>query len=459
MLENKKFYIQTQGCQMNEYDSDKLGDVLKYNLKMTRTSTPNDADLLFLNTCSIREKAQEKVFHQLGRWKKIKNDRPDILIAVGGCVATQEGDNIKTRSPEVDIIFGPQTIHRLPKMIKDLYKNKSKVEIDISFPEIEKFDFLPSSQKKTPSAYLSIMEGCSKYCTFCVVPYTRGEEVNRRFDDVLYEAFNLSKLGTREIVLLGQNVNAYQSYNHNQEKVSFSDLIRHISYIDGISRIRHTTSHPIDFSEDLIREYMNPKLANNLHLPVQSGSDTILARMKRKHTVLEYKSIIKKIRKYRPDIHLTSDFIIGYPGETDYEFTQTMEFIAELNFSDAYSFIYSPRPGTPAASEKDDVSFEIKKRRLNELQALIKEQSLKFSSKMLGTMQKVLVEGISVKKTNEVTGRSFNNKVINFPADKSLIGTFVEVLVTEVKGNTLYGEISTNQFHKKLDEKRVTVAN
>ncbi len=442
---------------MNEYDSDKLDDVLQHNLKMIRTSRPEDADLLFLNTCSIREKAQEKVFHQLGRWKKIKNNKPDLLIAVGGCVATQEGDNIKSRSPQVDIIFGPQTIHRLPKMIKDLYENKSKVEIDISFPEIEKFDYLPSSEKKTPSAYLSIMEGCSKYCTFCVVPYTRGEEVNRRFDDILYEAYNLSKLGTKEIILLGQNVNAYKSCNHNNEHMSFSDLIRYISHIEGISRIRHTTSHPIDFSEDLIEEYKNPKLANNLHLPVQSGSDTILSRMKRKHTVLEYKSIIKKIRKHRPEIHLTSDFIVGYPGETEYEFLQTMEFIAELDFSDAYSFIYSPRPGTPAAFERDDVSFDVKKKRLNELQNLIREQSIRFSSKMLGTAQKVLIEGRSIKNDSEFTGRADNNKVINFPANKNLIGTFANILVTEVKGNTLYGEVLEDQVLEKTDYKRAQV--
>ena len=439
MLENKKFFIKTHGCQMNEYDSDKLTDVLKVNLKMIETKEPQDADLLLLNTCSIREKAQEKVFHQLGRWKKLKDKKPGMLIAVGGCVASQEGKGIKSRAPSVDIIFGPQTIHRIPKMIKELYSLDIKTAIDVSFPEIEKFDYLPTSDKKAPSAYLSIMEGCSKYCTFCVVPYTRGEEFNRRFDDIINEAIQLSAQGAREIILLGQNVNAYKSNDYKNNPVALSDLIRYISHIDGIDRIRYTTSHPIDFSQDLINEYKNLKLANNLHLPIQSGSDLILSKMKRKHTVLEYKSIIRKIRNIRPDIHLSSDFIVGYPGETNYEFQKTLDFISELNFSDAYSFIYSPRPGTPAAQEIDDLSDKVKSDRLNELKDLIKQQSMSYSKKMIGKTERVLVEGISLKRGNEVFGRTDNNKVINFSGDRELIGEFVDVRIDEMRTNTLHG--------------------
>ncbi len=449
MLENKKFFIQTQGCQMNEYDSDRLGDVLQHNLKMMETNNPEDADMLLLNTCSIREKAQEKVFHQLGRWKKLKIKKPNLLIAVGGCVASQEGKKIRSRSPEVDIIFGPQTIHRLPKMIENIVYKRKKIDIDINFPEIEKFYYLPFYTKSAPTACLSIMEGCSKYCTFCVVPYTRGEEVNRRFDDILYEANSLIKLGAKEITLLGQNVNAYRSLNNKKQHVSFSDLIRYISHIKGIERIRYSTSHPVDFTDDLIQEHHNTKLANNLHLPVQSGSDFILSRMKRKHTVLEYKNIIKKVRKIRPDINLTSDFIVGYPGESDYQFQQTLDFIEELNFSNAYSFIYSPRPGTPASFEKDDISMDIKKKRLKNLQELIKNQSLSYAKKMLDTKQRVLVEGISVKRNNELYGRSDNNKVINFNAGTKHIGDFVDIYITEVRLNSLYGEVIDTVEKKK----------
>ena len=439
MLENKKFFIKTHGCQMNVYDSDKLTDVLKVNLKMIETNDPKDADLLLLNTCSIREKAQEKVFHQLGRWKKIKDNKPDILIAVGGCVASQEGKNIKSRAPSVDIIFGPQTIHRIPKMIKELSSPDIKTTVDVSFPEIEKFDYLPTSDKKSPSAYLSIMEGCSKYCTFCVVPYTRGEEFNRRFDDIINEAIQLSIQGTSEITLLGQNVNAYKSNDHDGNPVGLSDLIRYISHIDGIDRIRYTTSHPIDFSQELISEYKNPKLANSLHLPIQSGSDLILSKMKRKHTVLEYKSIIKKVREIRPDIHLSSDFIVGYPGESNYEFQKTLDFISELNFSDAYSFIYSPRPGTPAAQEFDDLSDKIKSDRLKELKDLVKQQSSSYSEKMVGKIERVLVEGVSLKRNTEIFGRTDNNKVINFSGDRKLISKFVDVRIDEMRVNTLHG--------------------
>ncbi|MFL2559766.1 MAG: tRNA (N6-isopentenyl adenosine(37)-C2)-methylthiotransferase MiaB [Gammaproteobacteria bacterium] len=445
MLETKKFFIKTQGCQMNEYDSDKLGDILKHNLNMVETDKYEEADLLFLNTCSIREKAQEKVFHQLGRWKKLKNKNPNILIAVGGCVASQEGKKLRSRSPQVDIIFGPQTIHRLPKMIKEVYSSQTKTSIDVSFPEIEKFDYLPSSNKKTPSAYLSIMEGCSKYCTFCVVPYTRGEEVNRRFDDILFEASLLSKKGARELVLLGQNVNAYKSTKNNGNMVGLAELIRHISYIDGIERIRYTTSHPIDFSDDLIDEYRNPKLANNLHLPVQSGSDIILSKMKRKHTILEFKRIIKKVREIRPDINLTSDFIVGYPGETDYDFQQTLDLIEDLKFSDAYSFIYSARPGTPASYEADGVKIETKIKRLEKLKDLVKKQSAEFSKSMVGRKETVLVEGISVKRDSELFGRSNNNKIINFAGSKNLIGQFVDIKITELRANTLHGNLLENR--------------
>ena len=333
-------------------------------------------------------------------------------------------------------------------MIEDVISKKEKVKIDISFPEIEKFDFLPSSKKKSPSAYVSIMEGCSKYCTFCVVPYTRGEEVNRRFDDIIFEVSNLSKLGAKEIILLGQNVNAYKSQNYTKDKMNFADLIRYISYIDGIDRIRHTTSHPIDFGDDLIDEYKNPKLANNLHLPVQSGSDGILMRMKRKHTSLEYKSIIRKIRNIRPDIHLTSDFIIGYPGETDKEFQETMDFICDVNFTDAFSFIYSPRPGTPASIEKDDISMEIKKKRLAEVQNIIREQCIAYSKSMYGTRQKVLVEDRSKKKLGEYFGRASNNKIINFKSKKNYIGHFVDVEITNVIENIVYGEIVNQEIEK-----------
>ncbi len=438
MLETKKFFIKTHGCQMNEYDSEKLSDTLKCSLNMSQTNNLEEADILLLNTCSIREKAQEKVFSELGRWKKLKTKKPNMLIAVGGCVAAQEGENLKSRSPQIDIIFGPQTIHRLPKMIRQAYSSK-EVSIDISFPEIEKFDYLPFSTNKTPSAYVSIMEGCSKYCTFCIVPYTRGDEVNRRFDDILYEIHCLSKLGTKEIILLGQNVNAYQSITNNGERADLALLIKHISCIKGIRRIRYTTSHPIDFSDNLINEYNNVKLANNLHLPIQSGSDVILSKMKRKHTVLEYKSIIKKVREIRPNISLTSDFIVGYPGETDYDFEQTLNLVEELQFDDAYSFIYSPRPGTPASYEKDITKDSVKKERLQTLQNLLKRTSKEFSHNLLGNKEEILVEGLSVRNKNELFGRTSSNKVVNFQGLTNLIGKFVNVQITELRSSTLRG--------------------
>jgi len=439
MFENKKFFIKTHGCQMNEYDSEKLSDILKYNLKMSQTINLEEADILFLNTCSIREKAQEKVFSELGRWKKFKTKKPNTLIAVGGCVAAQEGENLKSRSPQVDIIFGPQTIHRLPKMIRQAY-SLNKTLTDVSFPEIEKFDFLPKSTNKVPSAYVSIMEGCSKYCTFCIVPYTRGEEVNRRFDDVLHEVYSLSKLGTKEIILLGQNVNAYKSKMNDGDDADLASLIKHISHIDEIQRIRYTTSHPIDFSENLINEYNNFKLADNLHLPIQSGSDKILSKMKRKHTVLEYKSIIKKVREIRPNISLTSDFIVGYPGETNDDFEATLNLVEDLKFDDGYSFIYSPRPGTPAMYEKDNIQDSIKKKRLQQLQQLLKSMNREYANRILGTEEKILVEGYSKRNKSELFGRTSSNKVVNFNGLSDLIGKFIDVEIIEIKSTTLRGK-------------------
>ena len=441
MPEVRKFFIQTHGCQMNEYDSNKLCDILKSASNYEETKVAEEADLLLLNTCSIREKAQEKVFDQLGRWKKLKKHNSNVLIAVGGCVATQEGENIKKRAPQVDIVFGPQTIHRIPSMINKASQKNNKLAIDVTFPSIEKFDYIPTPKSCAVSEFVTIMEGCSKYCSFCVVPYTRGEEVNRSLDEVLFEVNNLALKGVKEIVLLGQNVNSYKSNTVDGDIVKFSNLIKYLSLIDGIERIRHTTSHPIDFGDDLIDEYRNTKLANNLHLPVQSGSDKILAQMKRKHTSLEYRNIIRKVKMIRPDINLTTDIIVGYPGETDHDFQQTLKLVEDMNFSDAYTFIYSSRPGTPAAAAKDTISIEEKKRRLYDLQKLIREQSKAYSQKMLGTTQKVLVEGFSVKTPKELYGRSDNNKIVNFPAAKNMIGKFTNVLITEIRTNTLYGEI------------------
>ena len=441
MSEDRKFFIQTHGCQMNEYDSNKLCEILQSTSNLKETKIVEEADILLLNTCSIREKAQEKVFDQLGRWKKIKKSKPSVLIAVGGCVATQEGENIKKRAPQVDIVFGPQTIHRIPSMINIASQKNNKLAIDISFPSIEKFDYIPKPNTCSVSEYVTIMEGCSKYCSFCVVPYTRGEEVNRGLDEILYEVNNLALKGVKEIVLLGQNVNSYRSNTVDGQNIKFSDLIKYLSLIDGIERIRHTTSHPIDFGEDLINEYNNVKLSNNLHLPVQSGSDIILSQMKRKHTSIEYKNIIKKIRKIRPDINLTTDIIVGYPGETDNDFQKTLDLVKDMNFSDAYTFIYSQRPGTPAASIRDTVTLKEKKNRLNELQSLIKKQSKSYSEKMLDSTQKVLVEGFSAKSSKELFGRADNNKVVNFASKDNIVGKFVDLLITEVRANTLYGEI------------------
>lgn len=435
----QKLHIKTWGCQMNEYDSSKMADLLGSTHGFELTDNAEEADVLLLNTCSIREKAQEKVFHQLGRWKLLKEANPNVIIGVGGCVASQEGKLLRQRAHYVDIVFGPQTLHRLPEMINKVRGSKSPV-VDVSFPEIEKFDRLPEPRAEGPSAFVSIMEGCNKYCTYCVVPYTRGEEVSRPADDVLFEIAQLAAQGVREVDLLGQNVNAYRGPSFDGDICTFAELLRLVAAIDGIDRIRFTTSHPIEFTDDIIAVYEDtPELVSFLHLPVQSGSDRILNLMKRTHTVLEYKSIIRKLRKARPDILISSDFIIGFPGETQEDFEQTMKLIAEVNFDVSYSFVFSPRPGTPAADMADDVPEEEKKQRLYILQDRINQQAQSYSRKMVGTVQRILVEGISRKNVMEMSGRTENNRVVNFEGSPELVGTFVDVEITEVRTNSLRG--------------------
>ncbi len=410
----KKLHIKTWGCQMNEYDSQKMADLLDATNGYQLTEEAEDADVILLNTCSIREKAQEKVFHQLGRWKLLKDDKPDLVIGVGGCVASQEGETIRQRAPFVDIVFGPQTLHRLPEMIKQVQNNEGSV-VDVSFPEIEKFDRLPEPRAEGPSAFVSIMEGCSKYCTFCVVPYTRGEEVSRPLDDVLLEIAQLAEQGVREVNLLGQNVNAYRGDTHDGEICHFSDLLRYVAAIDGIDRIRYTTSHPVEFTQDIIDAYADiPELVDHLHLPVQSGSDRILNLMKRGHMAIEYKSTIRKLRKIRPNLSMSSDFIIGFPGETQEDFEATMQLINDIGFDMSFSFIYSARPGTPAADLPDDVSEDEKKQRLYILQDRINQVAQDISRKMVGMEQRILVEGPSKKDPMELRGRTENNRVVNF---------------------------------------------
>ncbi|NNC96568.1 MAG: tRNA (N6-isopentenyl adenosine(37)-C2)-methylthiotransferase MiaB [Gammaproteobacteria bacterium] len=436
-----KLYIKTYGCQMNEYDSDKMADVLNAANGLELTDTPEDADVLLLNTCSIREKAQEKVFSQLGRWKNWKQDKPDLVIGVGGCVASQEGEAIVKRAPFVDVVFGPQTLHRLPELIAET-KAKKKAVVDISFPEIEKFDRIPEPRADGPTAFVSIMEGCSKYCTFCVVPYTRGEEISRPFDDVIAEVVQLAEQGVKEINLLGQNVNSYLGPMHDGAIADLATLIHYVAAVDGIERIHFTTSHPVDFNDALIQAFAEvPKLANYLHLPVQSGSDLILSLMKRKHTVLEYKQKIRKLREVRPDISLSSDFIIGFPGESDKDFESTMNLIADVGFDASFSFIYSQRPGTPAASLPDDVPMETKKQRLQILQRRVSQQARAISDSMLGKTYRVLVEKISVKDKNQISGRTDNNRWVNFDGPESLIGQFVDVQITEALTNSLRGRM------------------
>ena len=437
---SRKIFIKTMGCQMNEYDSAKMLDVLAESHNTIMTDRPEEADIILLNTCSIREKAQEKVFSQLGRWRPYKDENPELVIGVGGCVASQEGATIFERAPYVDIVFGPQTLHRLPQMLEDVMKTKESV-IDISFPEIEKFDHLPEARAEGPTAFVSIMEGCSKYCTFCVVPYTRGEEISRTFDDVINEIVELAAQGVREINLLGQNVNAYRGEMHHGEIADLALLIEYVAAVDGIERIRYTTSHPVEFSDRLIEAYAKvPELVNHLHLPIQSGSDRVLSLMKRGHTALEYKSKIRKLRKIRPDISLSSDFIIGFPGESDDDFEATMNLIADIGFDHSFSFIYSKRPGTPASSFDDDVPMETKKQRLNILQARINHMAMEISRSMVGKTERVLVEGLSKKNANELRGKTENNRTVNFIGPTSLIGEFTDVLITEALPNSLRAE-------------------
>ena len=440
----QKVYIKTHGCQMNEYDSSRLLDVMKNSHGMTMADDPANADLILLNTCSIREKAQEKVFSQLGRWRKLKKSNPDLVIGVGGCVASQEGEAIRRRAPYVDIVFGPQTLHRLPEMYNTVINSRQPV-VDISFPEIEKFDRLPEPRAEGATAYVSIMEGCSKYCTFCVVPYTRGEEISRPFDDVITEVVELAAQGVREITLLGQNVNAYRGQMHTGEIADLALLIEYVAAVNGIDRIRFTTSHPVEFSDRLIEVYGKvPELVSHLHLPVQSGSDRILALMKRGHTTLEYKNKIRKLRSVRPEITISSDFIIGFPGESERDFQATMDFIAAIGFDQSFSFIYSKRPGTPAAGYPDDVPPATKKTRLNILQTRVNQQAQAISQQMTGTIQSILVEGPSRKNPDELHGRTENNRIVNFAGSHELTGIFVNVLITEALPNSLRGKLANN---------------
>lgn len=426
---------------MNEYDSAKMLDVLRASHGLQPTEQPEQADVILLNTCSIREKAQEKVFSELGRWRKLKAQRPNVIIGVGGCVASQEGEAILQRAPFVDIVFGPQTLHRLPTLLDEVI-NTQQAKVDITFPEIEKFDRLPDPTADGPTAFVSIMEGCSKYCTFCVVPYTRGEEISRPFDDVLAEIVSLSTQGVREVTLLGQNVNDYRGLMDDGQIADLALLIHYIAAIDGIERIRFTTSHPAAFSDNLIQAYAEePKLANHLHLPVQSGSDRILAAMKRNYTALEFKSKIRKLRKVRPDISISSDFIIGFPGETDQDFQATMNLIQAIGFDHSFSFIYSKRPGTPAATLPDDVPLAVKKERLAIVQNRLSLNAKAVSESMVGTTQTVIITGTAKKNPNQLSGRTENNRVVNFYADKTLIGSMVPIKIIEAKPNSLLGEI------------------
>ena len=446
----KKLHIKTWGCQMNEYDSSKMADLLASTHGYQLTEIPEEADLLLLNTCSIREKAQEKVFSLLGHWKLLKEKNPNLIIGVGGCVASQEGEHLRQRAPCVDVIFGPQTLHRLPEMINHVQGSHSPV-VDISFPEIEKFDRLPEPRAEGPTAFVSIMEGCNKYCTFCVVPYTRGEEISRPSDDILFEIAQLASQGVREVNLLGQNVNAYRGATYDGDICSFAELLRLVAAIDGIDRIRFTTSHPIEFTDDIIDVYRDtPELVSFLHLPVQSGSDRILTMMKRAHTALEYKAIIRKLRQARPDIQISSDFIIGFPGETQQDFERTLKLVADIHFDTSYSFIYSPRPGTPAADLPDDVSDEEKKQRLHILQQRITQQAMEISREMVGSVQRILVEGTSRKSAVELAGRTENNRVVNFEGTPEMIGKFVDVEIVDVYASSLRGILQRTEDQMAL---------
>ncbi len=441
----QKLYIKTFGCQMNEYDSAKMADVLAAAEGMETTADPAEADVIVFNTCSVREKAQEKVFHDLGRVKHLKRARPGLLIGVGGCVASQEGAAIVARAPYVDVVFGPQTLHRLPALL-EARRRTGKPQVDISFPEIEKFDRLPPARVAGVSAFVSIMEGCSKYCSFCVVPYTRGEEVSRPFEDVLTEVAELALAGVKEVTLLGQNVNAYRGKigggTQDAEGADFALLLEYVAEIPGIERIRYTTSHPKEFTQRLIDAYARtPKLAGHVHLPLQSGSDRVLAAMKRGYTALEYKSIIRRLRAARPEVSISSDFIVGFPGETGRDFEATMKLIAEIGFDDSYSFLYSPRPGTPAAELADDTPLPVKQERLARLQALIERQASAISRAMVGGTERVLVEGMAKKNSNELCGRSGSNRMVNFAGPRELVGRMVDVTITAALTHSLRGEI------------------
>ena len=439
----KKLFIQTHGCQMNEYDSSRMADLLGEHQAMELTDNPDEADVILLNTCSIREKAQEKVFSELGRWRPLKEKTPELIIGVGGCVASQEGTAIRDRASYVDVVFGPQTLHRLPEMI-NAARTTQQPQVDVSFPEIEKFDALPEPRVDGPTAFVSIMEGCSKYCSFCVVPYTRGEEVSRPLADVLAEIVHLAENGVKEVTLLGQNVNGYRF-----DGTDFADLLHAVAAIDGIERIRYTTSHPLEFSDAIIQAHAEiPKLVKYLHLPVQSGSDRVLAAMKRNHTALEYKSRIRKLKAAVPDIILSSDFIIGFPGETDRDFEQTMKLVEDVGFDFSYSFIYSARPGTPAADLNDDTPMETKKQRLQILQARLNQQGFENSRRMVGTTQRILVSDFSKKDPGMLQGRTEHNRVVNFRCDNpGLIGQFVDVRIEEALPHSLRGTLISNTAH------------
>ncbi len=449
---SKKLYIKTHGCQMNEYDSARMRDLLQASHGLTHTDNPEEADVLLLNTCSIREKAQEKVFHQLGRWKHLKQKNPDLIIGVGGCVASQEGAEIGKRAPYVDLVFGPQTLHRLPAMMEQRGPGGTLV-VDVSFPEIEKFDRLPEPSVEGPTAFVSVMEGCSKYCTFCVVPYTRGEEVSRPVDDVIAEVAHLAGEGVREVNLLGQNVNAYRGANHLGEVMDFAELLHLVARIPGIERIRYTTSHPVEFSDALIDAYADiPQLVDHLHLPVQSGSDRILMAMKRGHTALEYKSKIRRLRRIRPNISISSDFIIGFPGETETDFAATMKLVEEIGFDTSFSFVYSARPGTPASELPDSTDEATKKQRLQILQSRILQEAQAISRRMVGTVQRVLVTGVSKKDPGELQGRTENNRVVNFHCtDRSLIGAFADLEIVDALPNSLRGQLAQAPLLRAVD--------
>jgi tRNA-2-methylthio-N6-dimethylallyladenosine synthase len=438
-----RYYIKTFGCQMNEYDSTRMGDVLGAGAGLTPTDDPAEADVLLMNTCSVREKAEDKVYSLLGEWRDIKKVRPHVVIGVGGCVASQEGEGITKRAPYVDLVFGPQTLHRLPDMIGKL-KRTGRAVVDVSFPEIEKFDNLPAPRAAGSTAYVSVMEGCSKYCTFCVVPYTRGDEVSRGFDSVMEEVKSLASQGVGEITLLGQNVNAYAGAMADGTVVDLATLIHYVAQVSGIERVRFTTSHPVEFGDSLIEAYANvPKLANHLHLAVQSGSDRILSAMKRGYTALEFKEKLRRLRAVRPDISVTTDIIVGFPGETERDFEATLKLVREANFDQSFSFIYSQRPGTPAASLPDDVSHEVKQQRLQKLQAQLNEQARAISEIMVGSVQRVMVERPSKKDARELAGKTENNRWVNFAGPAGLIGRFVDVVIVEARPQSLRGRLTT----------------